>query len=191
MTDLLLANKIDFENFILNESYYLTIFDFLLISKKYTIPIIFIFSKPFYQVDPFHNFYITNGKDEDNFILVFIPPFQTNKLPKYKIILNDKNEIFIPIKELSGQCVDEIKNELNRIKTVDQFIKKYKKSKPLLIEEDDEDKVDILNIKSKLTKERKIDINPIEKNEFDKNKTKKRYSNKGNTKTKKILIEED
>ena len=112
-------------------------------------------------------------------------------LGKYKIILNDKNEIFIPIKELSGQCVDEIKNELNRIKTVDQFIKKYKKSKPLLIEEDDEDKVDILNIKSKLTKERKIDINPIEKNEFDKNKTKKRYSNKGNTKTKKILIEED
>jgi hypothetical protein len=96
---MILNKEITFEDYLMSENYYLTVFDLWLLIKKYNLSVIFIshsklLTKMHYtQVKD--NKFIANGNREDKFIHIIVPTFIKNKIPSYSVIIdNEKNDKF-------------------------------------------------------------------------------------------------
>jgi len=157
------SNKLSFSSFIYSDNYFLTVLDYWLLVNKYKIPTFFISTKNLLQTNyekkiflgySYHNG--DNGENGDNeyFCFILVPELKVESVPSYKLIINDKDEIFIPMKEIKKMCNEEINfafdNKINIGDYLKEFVKisKPKKNKgfplnsKLNIEEDLEDTED-------------------------------------------------
>jgi hypothetical protein len=148
------SGTLSFINLIYTDNYFLTTFDLWLLIEKYKIPTIFISQKWILQTKYDKHEFIGYGDIEDSFAFIVIPGFRPENIPNYKIIQNDKKEVFISLDKLNEECVERISEEIRNKLTIEdyliQFIKpnktNYEKKKPekkklanFLIEDDDED----------------------------------------------------
>jgi hypothetical protein len=150
-------NVITFTDFIFSDNYFLTTFDLWLLVNKYKIPTIFISSKNLLQTNYERNVFIAyNDKidyDEvlrEQFCFMIIPSLKSEKIPEYKIIQNDKGDIFISLNEINSgdkmeDCLNKIIKAIENKVSIDIYLRDFKKSfkkKLLIIEEDEEDEED-------------------------------------------------
>ncbi len=183
-------NALSFSDLIFNNNYFLTPLDLWFIVNKFKIPTIFISSRNLLQTNYEKNLFIAYAESSDiyenKFCFILIPGLASENIPGYKIIQNNKKEIFISLNDISSECKINIEKEIENKITIDEylsnFIKMYKKKIPLLIE-DDEVIIKPKKIKKKLIIDESEEvINPIPIEEEIVIKPKK------TKKTKKIII---
>ena len=97
LSNKIISNEIDINIMIMNENYYLTNFDIILLSKKLNLPIIIISTE----------IKILNLSEDNNYYIIKQPIIKYNEVLKYKLIIEskenfkiDKNYLSVSIQEL-------------------------------------------------------------------------------------------
>jgi len=189
--DQVLSGTLSFSNFIYTDNYFLTPFDLWILLNKYKIPSIFISQKFILQTKYEKHEFVAYGDESNKFVFIVIPGLRAENIPGYKVIKNEKDEIFISIEKLEDTCLENIKNAIKNKINIEEYLEnykkpvKYEKKKPnrLLIESDTEDK-ELKPKKKKLIIEQTSPISQEEFIIFPKKNTKKVVI-KGQNKTKK------
>jgi hypothetical protein len=92
---MILKNNLSFENYLLSDEYYLTVFDLWLLVEKYNLNVIFLSSSSsntkMHYTQLKENKFVANGSRENKFFHIIVPIFIKNKVPSYSIITDDKN----------------------------------------------------------------------------------------------------
>ena len=127
----------------------MTTFDLWLLVTKYKIPTIFICQKWILQSRYKKHEFVGYGNEGDKFAFVVIPGFRPENVPGYKLILSDKNEVFISLDKLNEDCVERIREDVNHKVTIEDYLfnftkpitTEYEKKKPerLIIESDSQE----------------------------------------------------
>ena len=145
------SESLSFVSFIYTDNYFLTTFDLWLLINKFKIPTIFICQKYLLQTGYKKHSFVGYGDDSDKFIFIVIPGLRSENIPGYKIIENDKNEIFISLNEVINEdCKDMINDSIKNKITIENYLETFKKpttttytkKKPLLIIDDSESEIE-------------------------------------------------
>jgi len=125
------SQTLSFLTFIYSDSYFLTIFDFWLLVNKYKIPTFFISTKKLLQTNYEKNIFLGYGNENDSFCFILLSALLPENVPSYRLVSSDKDEIFIPIKEIKEHCISNVKLALDNEITIEDYLKKFIKiSKP-------------------------------------------------------------
>jgi len=143
------SNMLSFSSFIYSDNYFLTPLDFWLLVNKYKIPTFFISTKNLLQSNYEKNIFLGYGNENDKFCFIVVPALGPEKVPSYKVVSSDKNDIFISLQEIKETCEDEIKNAFDNEITIEDYLKQFVKinkpkkrnvqtlAKKIYIEDDD------------------------------------------------------
>jgi hypothetical protein len=85
----------------------------------------FISSKKIIQTNYEKNVFLGYGNSNDKFCFIVVPPFRPESVPIYKLIMSDKNDTFISLKDVKGSCDGEIEYALNNSITIEEYLKNY------------------------------------------------------------------
>ena len=156
------SGEITFIDFILEESYYLTTFDFWLLFNRHQIPSMFISTTPILETNYEEQVFVCNGDIEDKFVFVVQSSLRGNAIPKYKLVENSEANCFIPITEIEDDCKSKIIQGFKNKISVETYLAKFtkipiKKTKKLKIDDNVE----------KLSSLEKIETSVINVEEFE------------------------
>jgi len=118
---------LSFSSFIYSDNYFLTVLDFWLLVNKYKIPTFFISTKNLLQTNYEQNIFLGYGDENDKFCFIVVPALGPEKVPSYKVISTDKNDIFISLNELKQNCYDEVKTVFDSEITIEDYLKSFVK----------------------------------------------------------------
>jgi hypothetical protein len=125
------SNMLSFSSFIYSDNYFLTPLDFWLLVNKYKIPTFFISTKNLLQTNYEKTVFLAYGNESDKFSFIVVPALGPEKVPTYKVISSDKNDIFISLQEIKQNCHDEVKYAFDNEITIEDYLKKFiKVAKP-------------------------------------------------------------
>jgi hypothetical protein len=82
--------------------------DMWLLVQRFKIPTIFLSQKFIVQTNFERKYFIGYGEMNESFAFVMLPAFRNEIIPKFKIILTDKNETFYNLDQLKEECAIEI-----------------------------------------------------------------------------------
>jgi hypothetical protein len=127
------SNTLSFSSFIYSDNYFLTVLDYWLLVNKYKISTFFISTKNLLQTNYEKNMFLAYGNENDKFCFIVVPALGPEKVPSYKVITSDKNDIFISLEEIKQNCEDQVKmafdNKINLEDHLKQFVKLAKPKK--------------------------------------------------------------
>jgi len=121
------SNMLSFSSFIYSDNYFLTTLDFWLLVNKYKMPAFFISTKNLLQTNYEKNIFLGYGNENDKFCFIVVPALGPEKVPSYKVITSDKNDIFISLQEIKQNCENEIKNAFDNEITIEDYLKQFVK----------------------------------------------------------------
>jgi hypothetical protein len=132
LCDQVKKETLTFINFIYTDSYFFTTLDLWILIEKYKIPSFFISSKFLLETDyQKHSFNAYGGKEAQRFVFIVIPGLRNENVPSYKLICDDKNNIFISIEQLvNAERIEELHEHMTTttIPTVEDYLKKFSKN---------------------------------------------------------------
>ena len=120
-------NQLSFEDMVMSEGYYATNLDIWLLSLGYKVPVIFISSTKL--LENRKNILPTYYNKNSNYVIIKTPGIRPNSIPKYRVIMNHSDSIFINSLTLpkSFQQMISVSKGLTRNGiTIDKFITEYK-----------------------------------------------------------------
>ena len=85
----LLLGSITLETAIMNETYYVSNLDIILLSEYYKIPIILLSTSKFAENNK--SFLLTNKSSDENYYFILVSPVKLNTVQEYKLFILDKN----------------------------------------------------------------------------------------------------
>ena len=85
----LLLGSITLETAIMNETYYVSNLDIILLSEYYKIPIILLSTSKFAENNK--SFLLTNKSSDENYYFILVSPVKPNTVQEYKLFILDKN----------------------------------------------------------------------------------------------------
>ncbi len=130
------TNKINFENMIFLDNYFLTTFDYWLLVNKFEIPTFFVSKmkmKTLTETNHKSFDFLGYGNMDDSFVFIVVPGLRTKIIPQFKAIINiqgEKKSMSFKLNELND-C-DEIADlrrafdDGNKM-TIEEFLKSFKK----------------------------------------------------------------
>jgi hypothetical protein len=121
------SNILSFSSFIYSDNYFLTVLDIWLLVNKYKIPTMFISTKKMSYTKYEKNIFLGYGDSNDKFCFIVVPALRPENIPAYKVVLSDKNEIFISLKEIKESCNNDIDFALTNKITPEEYLKNYVK----------------------------------------------------------------
>jgi hypothetical protein len=152
--------RISFDEFIMDESYFLTPFDMWLLVQKYKVPSIFL-SKTvgnLLETNDTSNLFLGYGFEGDSFAFIIIPGLRAENIPGFKFILTNNEELFIPIESIrNNECRDKIEQTIQTAKTIDEMLESFMKKSKHKPAVDEEEEV-LLVPKKKETRGRKPNL---------------------------------
>jgi hypothetical protein len=130
LCDQVKKETLTFINFIYTDSYFFTTLDLWILIEKYKIPSFFISSKFLLETDyQKHSFNAYGDKDAKQFVFIVIPGLRNENVPSYKLICDDKNDIFISIDKLvNAERIEELNEAMTPTTTVEDYLKKFSKN---------------------------------------------------------------
>ena len=132
LCDQVKKETLSFINFIYTDSYFFTTLDLWILIEKYKIPSFFISSKFLLETDyQKHSFNAYGGKEAQRFVFIVIPGLRNENVPSYKLICDDKNDIFISIDKLvNAERIEELNEAMTATPTtsVEDYLKKFSKN---------------------------------------------------------------
>jgi hypothetical protein len=183
------SKKINFEDLILSDSYYLTSLDYYLIVNKFQMPTFFISGKYIFETGFAEKQFLAYGNREDAFCFIIIPGIKAEDIPGFKVIQSPENKSFFKISEIKNNetLINAINNKVDVKNYIEMFSKvsvaaSLKKKPQLVIVEDEveEEPVAVAQIQEAVVPVPKIK-EPVQKKRrtakdkkvVDKRKTKK------------------
>ena len=132
---MILKKELKFEDYLMSENYYLTVFDLWLLIKKYNLSVIFLsYSKltnKLHYTKNKDNKFIANGNREDKFIHIIVPTFNVNNIPSYTTIIDEeKNNKITLNSDMLYLFNDENRKDINEY--LQNYVKYTKKNKKTL-----------------------------------------------------------
>jgi len=140
------ADTLTFASFIYTDNYFLTTLDLWLLVNRFKIPTIFICQKFILQTKYEKHLFVGYGDENDKFAFVVLPGFRPENVPNFKIIKTDKGDVFISLKEINEECIENIEEAIRNKIDIEDYLQNfilppnYVKKKPLLIMSDSEEK---------------------------------------------------
>jgi len=147
----LIDGSMNLEQLISHDGFLATTFDLWILLAKYKIPSILISTKNIAETRyRFKEFVCYEDNTNNEYVFILTPAMyrrKQNKLPEYKLIINEKGKITINIDELKNEnCQKNIENALNEYILVEDYIDlKFEKINPkqkVFEEVDEEEKND-------------------------------------------------
>ena len=128
------AKTLSFQNFIYSDNYFITTLDIWMLVEKYSIPTIFISSKPILQAKDGKTEFVGYGSVNDRFLFIVLSALQQESIQKFKIIQSAEGDITFPIticrtEECSRRIMDAIEQQENIETYLQHFTKKPAKKK--------------------------------------------------------------
>jgi hypothetical protein len=127
------AHTLSFSSFIYTDNYFLTTMDLWLLVNKYKIPTIFISQKTILQSkyekngrQLYQHLFIGYGEKEQEFAFIVLPGFRAENVPNFKIIKNDKADIFISLDKLNKDCLENVENAFKTKITIENYLEDFK-----------------------------------------------------------------
>ena len=195
------AETLKFGDFIYASNYFLTPLDLWILVNKYQIPTIFIsYKKNILQTNNTKQIFVgysTPDYMNASYVFIVIPELSDKTTaPKFKLIIDESNNYFIPITQLHDDCIDKIRNAFDNKLVIKEYLDTFIKPKNQIITSllniKDDDEVKIPTFK-KIPKKKLINI--IDTSPPDAAPTKKKRTNielKGRRPpTRKLRIKED
>ena len=121
------SNVLSFLNLIYSDNYFLTVLDMWLLVNKYKIPTFFISTKKLLQTNYEKNIFLGYGNENDKFCFILVPALKPESVPIFKLITNDKNDIFISLKEIKQNCSNELQFAFDNKINIQNYIKDFVK----------------------------------------------------------------
>ena len=135
--DQVISNTLSFSSFIYSDNYFLTVFDLWILVNKYKIPTFFISTINFLQTNYEKNIFLGYSNDNDNnndttdeneqFCFILVPALKYESVPSYKLLMNDKNEIFMQLKEVKKTCDEAIQLAFDNKINIDTYLQNFVK----------------------------------------------------------------
>jgi len=119
-----------FEEMIMNSGFTAVNFDLWLLLVRYEIPSIFISSKPIIESRYNSQAFVCYTNKSDEYVFIVIPAMyrrSNNKLPEYKVVLNNKENVKIQLDlliDFNGEsvCLQDIQNALDSYYSIEDYI---------------------------------------------------------------------
>jgi hypothetical protein len=132
------SNTLSFSSFIYSDNYFLTVLDLWILVNKYKIPTFFISTINFLQTNYEKNIFLgysndihndTNDTNYENeqFCFILVPALKYESVPSYKLLMNDKNEIFMQLKEVKKTCDEAIQLAFDNKINLDTYLQNFVK----------------------------------------------------------------
>ena len=186
------ADTLSFASFIYTDNYFLTTFDLWLLVNKYKIPTIFICQKFILQTKYEKHLFVGYGDEDDKFAFIVLPGFRPENVPNFKIIKSNKGDVFISLKEINEECIEDIEESIRNKMDIEEYLESfimptktnYEKKKPLLIQnESDSEEYKLKPKKKKIIIEETTPV-PIEQPIINSAKPSRKIRIKGEPKNK-------
>jgi len=143
------AGTLSFSSFIYTDNYFLTTLDLWLLVTRYKIPSIFICQKWILQTKYEKHEFVAYGNEDDKFAFIVIPGFRPENVPRYRLIQDDKKEVFISLNNIDDSCKEQLIGAIRHKIKIEDYLATFKKplttvyskKKPerIIIESDSED----------------------------------------------------
>ena len=129
------AETLQFGDFIYASNYFLTPLDLWILVNKYQIPTIFIsYKKNILQTNNTKQIFVgysTPDYMNASYVFIVIPELSDKPLaPKFKLIIDESNNYFIPITQLHDDCIDKIRNAFDNKLGIKEYLDTFIKPKP-------------------------------------------------------------
>ena len=119
-------HTMNFEQMIMQSGFIAVNFDLWLLLVRYEIPSIFISSQLIPETRYNSQEFVCYTDKGNDFVYIVTPPMYRktgNKLPEYKIIINDKENVQIELDNLNeGFCLTNIQNAIDSYITIEDYI---------------------------------------------------------------------
>jgi hypothetical protein len=120
----------NFEQMIMNSGFTAVNFDLWLLLVRYEIPSIFISSKNIPETRFNLKEFVCYTNNSNEYVFIVTPAMyrrSNNKVPEYSIIINDKEDTKINLKEINkagngGECLTNIQNALDSYYSIEDYI---------------------------------------------------------------------
>ena len=121
-----------FENMIMNDAYFLSLFDLWLLVQKYKLPTIFMCTYKLLETNQTSKIMVGYQSPESTeFIFIVTPPITkktpVNKPPINRFILTDTNQLLIHMDSLNKETelYGELQKSIEYPQTVEDFLTKF------------------------------------------------------------------
>ena len=121
-----------FENMIMNNAYFLSLFDLWILVQKYKLPTIFMCTYKLLETNQTSKIMVGYQRPESNeFTFIVTPPITKktpiNKPPINRFILTNTNEILIRTNVLNKETelYEELQKSIEYPKTIEDFLTKF------------------------------------------------------------------
>lgn len=124
------ANTMSFASFIYEDNYYLTTTDLWLLINRFEIPAIFMSNVNLLQTqnqNTNEDIFVGYGELTDDFVFIIVPALRKGEVPEYKVIEDDKNDIFFPLQELNETGQEKTRKAFDEKIMIQQFIENFSK----------------------------------------------------------------
>ena len=119
------SGTLSFSSFIYTDNYFLTTMDLWLLVNKFKIPTMFICQKFILQTKYDKHVFVGYGNKSDKYAFIVLPGFRPENVPNYKIIKNDKDDVFISLDELNEDCLQNIENAIDNKFSIEDYLKDF------------------------------------------------------------------
>ena len=127
-----LQGTLTFENMIMNDAYFLSLFDLWILVQKYQLPTVFMSTYKLLETNSISKIMVgfqNNEKDNTNqYFFIVIPPITKktpdNKPPINRLILSDENQLLINIDQLNqeNEIYKDLVKSMENPKTIKDFL---------------------------------------------------------------------
>ena len=128
------AETLQFDDFIYASNYFLTTLDLWILVNKYQIPTIFIsYKKNILQTNYAKQIFVgysTPDYMNDSYVFMVTPELTDKSVaPKFKLIIDESNNYFIPITNLHDDCIDKVRNAIDNKLDINEYLDTFIKPK--------------------------------------------------------------
>jgi len=127
-----LQGTMTFENMIMNDAYFLSLFDLWLLVQKYKLPTIFMCTYKLLETNQSSKIMVGyQSLDSTEFIFIVTPPITkktpVNKPPINRFVLTDTNQLLIPMDSLNKETelYGELQKSIEYPQTIEDFLTKF------------------------------------------------------------------
>jgi hypothetical protein len=122
------AKTLSFQNFIYSDNYFITTLDIWMLVEKYSIPTIFISSKPILQAKDGKIEFVGYGSVSDRFLFIVLSALQQEGLQKFKIIQSAEGDITFPVTVFrTEECTRRIMDAIEQQETIETYLQHFTK----------------------------------------------------------------
>jgi hypothetical protein len=104
--------------------------DIWLIVQRFEIPTIFLCQKTILQTNYTNNAFIAFGDVlKDEFAFIVLPAFRAETIPKYKVIINNEQQVFFKIENLKEECHQTMLELFENRFTIESYLENFTRPK--------------------------------------------------------------